>query len=362
MSIADDAAIPASPTPSANTLGERMVELDGTGRSRGQAHGEELRSLIAQAMDRWRTRIAEQYGCSPEGYVRDFLGSTRFVKTVRSLSPDLYDEVVAIAAGSNQPLDEVMAYNLMDEEWRHNHQAATGCSVIGTALDGGTILLSQNMDLPTFMGGSQAVLRIAAAGNQPAQLVLTAAGMIGLFGVNEAGVACCVNTLKSLPSGRTGMPVAFVVRQILGHRDAESAGRYLETAPHASGQHYAVADRRGVHGYECSADKCVPGPRQDWLVHTNHPLWTNSASTEEMPLATSYARLRALQAGLPGVQRSGDVEPLLSSTETGLCVSPMPDRTTATFCSAEFVLTSPPSVRIALGRPNEVPWQPVGWV
>jgi isopenicillin-N N-acyltransferase like protein len=361
MSIADDAATPASPTSGVNGLGGRMVELHGTGRSRGAAHGEELRGLIADAMDRWRAHIAEQYGCRPERYVRDFLGSTRFVETVRSLSPDLFDEVVAIAAASNQPLDEVMAYNLMDEEWRHDHQPATGCSVIGAALDGGSILLSQNMDLPTSMGGSQAVLRIAAAGEQPAQLVLTAAGMIGLFGVNEAGVACCVNTLKSLPSSRAGMPVAFLVRLILGHRDAESAGRYLETVPHASGQHYAVADRRGVRGYECSADGCVSGPRQDWLVHTNHPLWTDSAPTEETPPATSHTRLHALEAGLQGVRRSGDVEPLLSSTETGLCVPPTPDRSAATFCSAEFVLTSPPSIRIALGRPNEVRWQPVSW-
>jgi hypothetical protein len=213
------------------------------------------------------------------------------------------------------------------------------------------------------MAGSQAILRIAAHGDQPEQIVLTAAGMIALLGINSVGVACCVNTLRMLRAGSTGMPVAFIIRQLLRNRDALSAGRYLMSVPHASGQHYALADRHGLRGYECSADGCKPGPDDGSLLHTNHPLWwTGPAADQDMPyLKTTHSRLRALEAGLEQVRMSGNVEMLLSSTASGLCVRPSLDTRSATFCSAEFTLTSPPLVRVALGRPNEVPWQPVTW-
>ncbi len=347
----------------ADPFGGRLVDLAGDGRSRGTTHGETLRQPIAEALERWRHAIAEREQRKPDEYIRDFLGSTGFVRTVSRLTPGLYAEVLAIAAASNQPVDDVIAYNLMDEEWRHN-DGSTGCSVIGTVLDSGDTLLSQNMDLPKTMGTSQAILRIAADRDRPARLVLTAAGMIGLFGVNSDGVGCCVNTLSELPSTRTGMPVAFIVRSVLEHRDAAAAGEYLRSVPHASGQHYGIADRHGLRGYEGSAAGCVAGPQDDHLVHTNHPLWGDASTeteTEDKPPTTSRARLRALEDGLGKVRASGDVEPLLSSRDTGLCVLPIPDKRAATFCSAEFTLTSPPSVRVALGRPDTAPWHPVPW-
>lgn len=349
----------------------RLVDIAGDGAARGAIHGEALRSVIADALGRWRQHIGERTGRGPDDYIADFLGATDFARTVTTLSIDLYAEVMAIARASNQPADHVLAYNFMDEEWRYGRDAAGGCSVIGARagpLD--TIILAQNMDLPQSMDGSQALLRIAAGGDQPEQLVATAAGMIGLFGVNAAGVACCVNTLSTLPSGRSGLPVAFVIRQLLTYRDAASAAGFMTSVPHASGQHYAIADRSGLRGYECSAERCAAGPAGSSLVHTNHPLWWAGDSTAPgvpgtpgRPRAgTSHARLRALEAGLAEVRSSGAAAPLLSSTSNGLCVRPTAKSESTTFCSAEFVLTAPPVVRVALGRPNTVAWRPVPWV
>jgi hypothetical protein len=352
--------------PRPGSTDRRIVDLDGDGSSRGAGHGEQLREAIAEGLARWREQIADREGRHPADYVRDFLGSTSFVRTVAERSPDLYDEVRAIAAASRQPEEDVLAYNFMDEEWRHD-RAGGGCSVIGTVVgDGRTVLLGQNMDLPVTMAGTQAVLRIAGSGERPEQLVVTAAGMIGLLGVNAAGVACCVNTLNALPSGRSGMPVAFLVRGVLARRDAASAADYLTSVPHASGQHFAVADPSGLRGFECAAPGCAPGPAAEHLLHTNHPLWwtgpTEAAPADSKHVVTTHARLRALRDGLDPVRRSGDVRPLLSSTGSGLCVLPTPARQSATFCSAEFTLTSPPRVRIALGRPDREPWRTLNWL
>ena len=131
---------------------------------------------------------------------------------------------------------------------------------------------------------------------------LTAAGMIGLTGVNAAGLGVCVNTLPMLNHSRAGLPVAFVMRGVLERTTAAGAAAFLETVPHASGQHYALAAADGVMGYECSAAGAV---RSDdgsgGLRHTNHPLRSGdldpARADEETP--DSHTRLRALESAAP---------------------------------------------------------------
>ena len=340
--------------------GARLVDVSGDGSERGAVHGEELRDVIAEALESWRDGIGRRSGHRPDTYVEYFLGATGYVAAVAERSPDLYAEVLAIAAASNQPANHVLAYNFMDEQWLFDQQAGIGCSVLGTVLPGGDVLLSQNMDLPRSMGSSQVALRITEQGRRPEQIILTAAGMIGLFGVNISGLACCVNALTGLPSSTRGIPVAFVVRELLMHHNTRSAARHLASIPHASGQHYAIADRHGVRGFECSAKGCHPGPPGKSLLHTNHPLWWDAGLPDGAPpQGTTHTRLRALQEGLAGVRGSGDAEALLGSGD--LCMRPSTGSGMVTFCSASFTLTSPPTVRVALGRPDQVTWQPVGW-
>jgi isopenicillin-N N-acyltransferase like protein len=224
------------------------------------------------------------------------------------------------------------------------------------------VVLAQNMDLPAFMEGSQVVLRILAHGNEPEQLVMTAAGMIGLLGVNRTGVACCVNALSMLPSGTSGLPVAAVIRRMLTHSSAAAASAEVVSLAHASGQHYALADPHGIRGFECSAAGCVAGPAGADLLHTNHPLWGPDGGVVPQPDAVDSAgRLSSLVVGLDAVRDSGDALDLLGSTANGLCVVPTPAMAAATFCSAELTLTTPPAVRVTPGRPDLVPPRPVPW-
>ncbi|MFC5676101.1 C45 family autoproteolytic acyltransferase/hydolase [Aeromicrobium endophyticum] len=348
-----------------NALPPTVVDISGDGRSRGEAHGESLRSTIDTALHRWRDHVAARHGLTPSRFVEVFLASTGFVQTVEQMAPDLHEEVLGIAAGSGQPLDEIWAYNLMDEEWRFQHDQGVGCSLLAarsTAPAGG-VLMGQNMDLPSSMAGTQAALRIAAAADEPAQIVLTAAGMVGLFGVNRAGVGCCVNTLGGLPAGRSGLPVAFIVREILRRPNADAAVTWLKAVPHASGQHYAIGDRHSVRGFECSSEACVEGPPTERLVHTNHPIWADSPSSVEGDWGglTTFARLEALLSIVPGIERAGDIESALSDPSAGLCVQPTSEVRTETFCSAEFTLSESPAVRVALGRPDTAEWFDLPW-
>jgi isopenicillin-N N-acyltransferase like protein len=228
-------------------------------------------------------------------------------------------------------------------------------------------LLAQNMDLPVSMDGSQAILRIREPG-APDQVVATAAGMIGLIGANGAGVGLCVNTLLQLDRSPDGLPVAFVVREILRRSSVGAAADFLSEVPHASGQHYVVADRSNVRGFECSAGGCVEGPASAELLHTNHPLWSThlgprnaSDRHTDARAANSAARLEALEEGHAGVRATGTARDLLARADRGLCVVPSAENPSTTFLSVEYVLTAPPQVRVALGRPDLVSWDRVDW-
>ena len=348
----------------------RRLRVHGDGAARGNAHGEEFRTLIAEALERWRESLALREGRPAKEYIQKFLGTTGFAVSAQELSPDLYAEVAGIASASCQPFEDVLVYNLMDEEWRHERDSSIGCSTIGTFIQDGntsspTPVLGQNMDLPASMGESQIVLQIEAA-DDPDQIILSGAGMIGLLGVNAVGLAVCVNTLRSLPAASKGLPVAFVIRELLRRSSAAAAAEYLYSIPHASGQHYAIGDPTGIRGYECSSEGCIAGPGSTDLLHTNHILWSpyedkTNNSPEAFESHGTYRRMSSLQEGLRQISAFGDIQALLSTTDNGLCVVPTLARQVRTFCAAEFLLTVPPAVRVAAGRPDEVPWQTIGW-
>jgi hypothetical protein len=183
--------------------------------------------------------------------------------------------------------------------------------------------------------------------------------MIGLTGVSSAGLGVCVNTLAMLNHSRDGLPVAFVMRGALAQGSVEGAARFLARVPHASGQHYALADPAGVAGYECSAAGAVRsddgGSR---LCHTNHPL----ASSDLDPAVPSegredsQVRLAAIESVADGVATGADCERVLADREAPLCVIPEPGKPWLTFGSIWAELGEAPRVRIAPGPPDRTAW------
>lgn len=350
-----------------------VIDVEGSGLDRGLMHGEQLRELIGQAMERWRKSVVDQRGMPSADFARLFLASTDYARVIGEHSPDLAEEVRGIAIGSGQDAHEILAFNLLDEEWWFEPEAVdTGCSVVATRIvphDGEepATLLAQNMDLPLALDQSQALLRIRQP-DAPEQIVLTAAGMIGLTGVNAAGLGICVNTLLSLRRSKSGLPVAFAFREALKRSDAASAASFLRSIPHASGQHYALADPSRTIGLECSASGCAEGPEGLELIHTNHPLWSQDLDEKREPtvhwsarMQRSAHRLQALADGAEQVRTDASAAGLLARADIGLCVVPSPENQSTTFGSVEYVLTTPPRVRVALGRPDLVTWRDVPW-
>ncbi|MEO8330471.1 MAG: C45 family peptidase [Candidatus Nanopelagicales bacterium] len=333
-----------------------VVDGRGTPREVGRAHGEQAKELIHQSREAWQAAMAGA-GHRPDALVEALARDAGFRAAVSLHLPGLLAEVTGIAEGSGLPEDEVFAMNCLDEAWWWG-VAGGGCSTLAVgATETRPAICGQNMDLDDWMDGTQVVLRLLGEGGTQ-QTILSRAGMIGLCGVNDFGVAVLVNTLPQLPVSTTGVPVAFVVRAALEARTINEAAKTLQRLPHASGQAYTLASRAGTIGLECGAGVVVEyindpeTPETRW--HTNHPL---SVAADDGPEPDSQERMDALDKSVADVKDIDAVKRLLADGESGICMYAQRwPGSWLTFGSIAVELTDPPVTHIAAGPPDSRPW------
>lgn len=280
-----------------------IVDCPKAPRARGRAHGEALRGVIAEKIERWQSAIGKSYGQPARTFLPAFLSATDFRVATAEFTPDLLEEVQGIAEGAGITEETAFALQLMDEEWWFGKAKGDGhCSSLAIApADGQPTLVGQTMDLPRWHDQAQALLRLE--GDDEETLVYTSAGMVGLMGVSSRGLGICVNTLSQLATSQRGLPVAFAMRGALAQANVEAAAAFLSRLRHASGQNYQIGDRQGVRTLECSAGgTAVLAVENGRSLHTNHPLAsTDAASGAKMDgSSNSRNRLRSLQTDFAG--------------------------------------------------------------
>jgi isopenicillin-N N-acyltransferase-like protein len=344
-----------------------VLQLSGTPRNRGRAHGEALRKPIAELRERWRASLVSRFGAHPDRFIATFLAETRFADALRRWSPPLLEEIEGIAEGSGRSGEETLAFQFMDEEWwfgaaRFGRAARTvnRCSVIAIRGSAGRApILAQNMDLPAFLDGGQTVLRISGK-RELGATVLTICGMIALCGANDLGLGVAVNMLWQLPTAMDGLPVACVVRSLLTKQTLKEATNSICETQRASGQHYMLGDPDGFASFEASR-KSVG--QLDWdesapsFIHTNHPLADgqerarplaaeeNSRGRYQMLCELAAGRtLSVLQVQSTLADRSGP-HPISVRSKAGAAASTM------TFASIVTELKRPPAIVVAAGPP-----------
>jgi len=114
------------------------------------------------------------------------------------------------------------------------------------------------------------VRRIGAWGDEPEQLIYSHAGVLGVSGVNAAGLAIVENTLR--PSDqRPGAPYPVVVRKALQQTILSDFIGAIITAPRAHGQNYVIGASYAAINIETSATKYDLRYLQDSIFgHANH--------------------------------------------------------------------------------------------
>ena len=258
-----------------------LVELAGTAYERGLQHGKHLQKEITEVFEKWKANIRKSVKGDPDSLLTVFLAATDFERSAKKYSPDMLKEINGIAKGSGQSYKDVFAFQLVDEFWIYldkqfntkNHH----CSGIGVAATKNhPAYLAQNTDLEAYMHGYQVLFHIPATRNEPEQYILSCAGLVALNGMNEKGIGVCVNTLMELQASTDGLPVAFILRELLKHNTGKEALDFLKTIKHASGQNYILGVADSVYDFEASASQVVryipAGGKQTVVYHTNHAL------------------------------------------------------------------------------------------
>ncbi len=261
-----------------------VVTLTGSPLERGRIHGETLKPQITELIKIWKTELRKAYDLDPDKYIEEFVEKTRFPEAIKKWTPHLMEEVQGISQGSGIDFRTVFAFQLPDEEWWYGRNrklgislgASKNCSALGVYNQTGLPpLLAQNLDLPSYFDGFQALLRIKDQNSSLESFILTTAGFIAACGMNNKSVGICCNTLLQLNQRADGLPVAFIVRGVLEQSQFDEATKFIHEIRHASGQNYTIGGPEQIGVFECSANKVsrfIPYKGATRAYHTNHPL------------------------------------------------------------------------------------------
>lgn len=352
-----------------------QITLSGRGYELGLQHGQKLKKEIGEIVSLWKKSTSRALRKDANLVLEEFFAYADFTNTIRELTPELYEEVRGIADGSGQAFNDIFVLNLLDEFWvfienPENHH----CSDVGVpSINGSPSYIAQNMDIETYTDGYQTLIRLEAEGDSPEQLILTHPGLIALNGMNAKGVGVCVNTIMQLNASASGLPVAFMIRKIIGSTEKDEILSFVKNSPHASGQNYIIGIRGEVFDYEASANKVVrfkPDNENGTVYHTNHPIVNDDIKPRHerfdpnqpenrLPKGSnSYVRLDALQKRMNSTPLVSDelIKQTLRSKDDPnhpVCVNRREGRFGFTFASVIMTLTGQPHLQITAGPGDE---------
>lgn len=360
-----------------------VITLSGTSYEIGLQHGRTLKKEIAEVYSKWKQNIRVGLGRNPDSLLNAFIKATNFEPAIRKWTPEIFEEIKGISDGSGQKINDVFAFQLVDEFWVFvdsiNNSKRQHCSCIGvSSTTTHPAYTAQNMDLENYMNGYQVLLHIKGSIDTPEQYLLTCAGAIVTTGMNEYGISVNPNTLMELKSSTDGLPVAYVVRGILGKQKREEVLSFINSIKYASGQNYVIGIQDSIYDFETSATKITrfyPNKEQKGIVfHTNHSLinhdvkpWYQdyhnkviSGETKNMNSETRYSALeKRLTIPIDEISQEIIRSTLRSkdSEKHPICRTYKEGGDFFTFGSVIYTLTGKCSVQITKGSPDIVEYK-----
>lgn len=312
------------------------LRLDGLPRTRGRAHGETLRSAIAELLETWGDNLEQIHRVDRRRYVELLFARSGYIAALAKHAPSVLDEVLGIAEGAGADFPTLLAFQHVNEEFdaapAFAKEAGWGEACTTIAVDPTAdrpALLAQNLDLAEYLDGFQIMLRTPCDRSDGEIMTLSVPGMISLNGMNSFGFAVCDNTLGQLRTNADGVPIFAIYRLLLESRTLGEAQSLVQRIPHAVGLNWVMGDPRGVCMIERSAYEAVlhtplsPAP----AFHTNHPLTCNDwreefrgdPSSRPRPARSTYLRLAAVHQRLQGRAAAdlgiGELKNILSSQD-----------------------------------------------
>lgn len=270
-------------------FGMRQLDLKGSPSDIGREHGHVLASDIERYVTE-RLRLAGDGSWSGRRSGRDEIldvgGLT--IEAHRRFSPDLFEEVEAMAEASGHSVAEMLVLGGFTDivDVLRNPVGEDDCTaMLVPNSHADAAYLAQTWDMHDTARPFIALLRIDPD-RGPASIVFTTAGCVGQMGLNEAGIGVGINNLTA-DQGVMGVTWPFVVRKALAQTSLDAALDIVANAPVAGGHNFLLMgpDGRGFNVEAMPGKSAVDELGARPIVHTNHCV---------------HASTKALEAARPG--------------------------------------------------------------
>lgn len=351
----------------------RIVDLSGTPYAMGKVHGQTLKAEIRELVDRWKKDLEKAYGVAADVFIGRFLERTDFKPAIERWTPGLLDEVRGIADGAGLDFDTIYAYQLIDEFWTVGPDLGfSKCTTVAAGpRNGRPAFVAQTLDIPAFYHGFQTVLRVKDDMHGVESLVFTIPGVVAANGLNSRSIGICVNAVTQLAYSPKGLPVDFVIRGILRRKTFEEAVKFLESIQPAAPQTYVLGGPAEAGVFERSAAKMarfLPFEGAEFSYHTNHPMvnddydpkFPDMLKRREMTVEEYQGRCRRFRF-LGGLLKDNSavldlesIKRIFGNREAGI-------NNEGTYGCTIMVLGERPELHISPGRPDEAPYQTLGF-
>lgn len=344
----------------------REIEVAGTpremGRQIGEAAHDEILGFSAVALERTNKTVS----VTKE---RALAVASQCIEYASAYSPDMMEEVRGMSEGSGVSVEELMLLQVRNQ-FTGNEDPEAGCtslSLAPTSTLSASTIVGQNWDNDPALDAFTVVLTRRPIG-KPALMNVTQAGLIAYIGLNNAGIAACLNSLPA-PSRPVGVPHYFTVRGIYETTSLEGAVEAVRRAHRAVPANIMLATPQGPADFEVTLDDVHVLRESDdrALTHTNHCLDRElEPINDEFPeLIQSRPRLRRVNQLLGLNQRPPqleEVKAVLSDHENAprsICRHPNEDPVTGFWETVFSVIIEPDSgfMHISRGTPCDRPYE-----
>ena len=251
------------------------------------AHGEEYREKIGEL---FRIRLDLMLARVPK--LKSFWRQSALAQWEQtdSFSPDLAEELEGIVRGSGLDRESIAVVNNYTDF--RDLGIEQGCSTVQVNTGEGA-LAGQTWDM--HRSAKEYVCAITVPGD-PACVVFSLLGCVGMMGVNTCGAFLGVNNLNT-HKAKVGIFWPVLVREALLRRDRKGMVELLKEAPVTSGHNYLAADPGGGEHWEIAPEVKVCSdrldfPRQGAIAHTNHCLTSEAKKIENQEGITSTTKER----------------------------------------------------------------------
>ena len=262
-----------------------IVRLKGTPFEQGLMHGEALKGAIQYNLSLYFKRFQEELHLPS---VEVLASAQAYEGAIRQRSPDYYNTMKGVAAGSSTDLAEIIALNIRYELFYYAYGVADGCTSFALAperSDAHHLLIGQNWDwIPQVKGA----LLHAAYEDGLETLSFTEAGIVGgKIGLNSAQLGLAINGLTSTADDWQSFHTPFHVRcyNILRQRSFGAAVEVVTNEPRACSANFVIAQAPDKFvDIEASPNTLYrPSLEMGVAVHANHFVDPDAAGVVEPP-------------------------------------------------------------------------------